>query len=102
MKRNLSEDGKFTQKPMLTPQSSSLTTNFLILEDLAPLKAITVRKNYAPWLTEELKELQSERNGLHSQARLTRREEDWTKWKRFRNDLGTSSGRQKRNTTSIT
>ena len=73
-----------------------------ILEDLAPLKAITVRKNYAPWLTEELKELQSERNGLHSQARLTRREEDWTKWKRFRNDLGTSSGRQKRNTTSIT
>ena len=59
----------------------------VILEELAPLKKVTLRRNFAPWLNSDLKASIKVRNRLHQLARNQRTPEDWTNWKRYRNDL---------------
>ena len=58
-----------------------------ILDIMAPIKTVQVRTNYAPWLSEETRNLMSERNSLHSRAAQTKSVEDWRKYKALRNKI---------------
>ena len=58
-----------------------------ILDIMAPIKTVQVRTNYAPWLSEETRNLMSERNSLQSRAAQTKSAEDWRKYKVLRNKI---------------
>ena len=52
-----------------------------ILDSMAPMRTVQVRTNYAPWLSQETKDLMSERNYLQSRAAQSKDADDWRKYK---------------------
>ena len=58
-----------------------------ILDIMAPMRTVQIRTNYSPWLSQETKDLMSERNSLHSRAAQSRDKEDWRKYKVIRNKI---------------
>ena len=64
--------------------SSKITS---ILDTMAPIRTVQVRTNYAPWLSQETKNLMSERDSLQSRAAKTRCAEDWKRFKTVRNRI---------------
>ena len=56
-----------------------------ILDSMAPVKTIQVRKGYAPWLSESTKRLIKERNEAHVLASRTKQQDDFRHYKHLRN-----------------
>ena len=64
----------------------------VILDDLAPIKTIQTRSRYAPWLSEDTKQLQKERNEAHEKASMSNDPEEWRFFRSLRNQA-TANGR---------
>ena len=58
-----------------------------ILDEMAPVRTIQVREKYAPWLSSEVKNLMCERDKAQRVASSTNSEEDWTSFKKLRNQV---------------
>ena len=56
-----------------------------ILDIHAPVKTIQLRKNYAPWLDEQTKELMKERDSAQKKAAITKDPDDKRHYKNLRN-----------------
>ena len=63
-----------------------------ILDIMAPVRTIQCRSKYAPWLSEETKNLQNERNAAQETAPQSDSPEDWRMFRSLRN-LVTSRSR---------
>ena len=63
-----------------------------ILDIMAPVRTIQCRSKYAPWLSEETKNLQNERNAAQETAAQSDSPEDWRMFRSLRN-LVTSRSR---------
>ena len=70
-------------------KASELLTQKLnsILNVLAPVKKIQIRKNYAPWITEECKVNMDSRDHAQKKAIDSGATTDWSNYKRIRNDV---------------
>ena len=68
-----------------------------ILDTMAPIRTVQVRTNYAPWLSQETKELMSERDTLQSRAAKSKSAEDWKKYKVLRNRINSRLKSEERN-----
>ena len=63
-----------------------LTSNLSrILDQMAPIKTIQVRKKYVPWLSPATKELIKERDAAQARASTSRSQDDWRAYKNLRN-----------------
>ena len=58
-----------------------------ILDEMAPIKRIQVRKKFAPWLSTETKSLMRARDYAQSRAIITKNSEDLTEYKKLRNQV---------------
>ena len=58
-----------------------------ILDDMAPIRTIQIRNNYAPWLSQETIQLMKSRNELLKLATETKSKEDWNRYKSIRNKV---------------
>ena len=58
-----------------------------ILDIMAPIRTVQVRTNYFPWLSQETKNMMSERDSLQSRAAKTKSAEDWKRFKTLRNKI---------------
>ena len=56
-----------------------------ILDILCPMRTIQLRKNYAPWLSDNMKKLIKWRDGLHKKAVESQDKNDWGHYKKVRN-----------------
>ena len=54
---------------------------------MAPIRKIQVRTQFAPWLSNTLKEEMKQRNQLQDIARETKNPEDWSSFKKLRNKI---------------
>ena len=50
-----------------------------ILDEMAPMRTLQIRTNYAPWLSEETLELIKARDEAHKVAVETKCRDDWKK-----------------------
>ena len=68
-------------------QASKMITTKLgeILDAMAPIKTIQIRTKYAPWLSENTKQLLKERNTAQKVASSTRDPDHWRHYKHLRN-----------------
>ena len=62
------------------------------LDEIAPIKTVQTRTNYAPWLEKDKKKLQQLRNDAQSQAAQSKDPEDWRLYTNLRNQ-STAKGR---------
>ena len=75
-----------------------LTVKFTeILDDMAPVRKIQTRKNYAPWLSKSTKILQGERDAAQEHAAGTDDPDDWRLFRSLKNQC-TARKRQDKNT----
>ena len=58
-----------------------------VLDEMAPIKTIQTRTNYVPWLSEDTKGLQQERDDAQKKASHTDDPEDWRLFRSLRNLL---------------
>ena len=58
-----------------------------ILDTMAPMRTIQVRKKFAPWLSQATLDLMKERDQLQKLAAETGSREDWKKFKCLRNQI---------------
>ena len=58
-----------------------------ILDKAAPMKAIQIRTNYAPWISKETYGMMKERNRLQKVASETKERSDWKNYKQIRNKV---------------
>ena len=58
-----------------------------ILDRLAPVKTIQVRKNYAPWLSPATKQLMNDRDIAQNRASVTNLTKDWEHYRQLRNQV---------------
>ena len=68
----------------------------MVLDEMAPIKTIQTRSHYAPWLSEEAKALQAERNAAQERAALSEDPDDWRLFWSLRNQV-TARSRADRN-----
>ena len=68
-----------------------------ILDEMAPIRTIQIRENYAPWLSSETKQCISDRDAAQKVARETKSEEDWKIFKKLRNKVNSILKNEKRN-----
>ena len=68
----------------------------MVLDEMAPVKTIQTRSNYAPWLSEDTKSLKTERNAAQEKASLSDPPEDWRLYRSLRNQV-TARSRTDRN-----
>ena len=70
-------------------EAVTLLTNQLnsILNIMAPLRTIQVRKNYNPWISAETLQMIKERNELQKIASTSNSKQDWKKYKKLRNSV---------------
>ena len=68
-----------------------------ILDTMAPLKTIQIRANYSPWLSKDTLNLMKERDKQQKVASVSKKREDWLKYKNLRNRINkkVESGRKK-------
>ena len=80
-------------------QAAKLLTTKLstILDTMAPIRTIQVRNKYAPWLSENTKELLNQRNAAQLTASQTKDQDDWRFYKSLRN-TATARMKQERKT----
>lgn len=71
--------------PNISVAVHNLTENITtILEQMAPMKTIQQRSKYAPWLSEETKEMMDKRNELRRKTEETNCDNDWKIFKLLR------------------
>ena len=58
-----------------------------ILDKLAPVRTIQVRRKYIPWLSQETKLLMQQRDQAQIRAARTKSQEDWRNFKSIRNQV---------------
>ena len=58
-----------------------------ILDELAPIKTIQTRTNYAPWLSKDTKDLKKQREAAQEKAARTNNQEDWRNFTSLRNQV---------------
>ena len=58
-----------------------------ILDEMAPMRSIQVRTNYAPWLCKDTLELMKSRDQVQKLASETKSRSDWLKYKELRNKI---------------
>lgn len=58
-----------------------------LLNSVAPIKNLTVRNEVKPWVTQEIRDKIIERDRLYLRFKFTRETEDWTSYKRVRNEI---------------
>ena len=58
-----------------------------VLDNMAPIKKIQTRINYAPWMTKETKVLKVKREAAHKKAAETDSQEDWRLFRALRNQV---------------
>ena len=58
-----------------------------ILDTMAPMRTVQIRKKYAPWLSKTTLDLMKERDQLQKKASQSRNEDDWKKFKSIRNKV---------------
>ena len=58
-----------------------------ILDQMAPIKTIQIRKKYCPWLSAETKTLMENRNDAQRRFDLTKDPIDWGQYKKLRNKV---------------
>ena len=68
-----------------------------ILDTMAPMRTVQIRTNYAPWLTQETKNLMSEIDTLQSIAAQSNSSGDWRKYKVLRNRINSRLKSEERN-----
>ena len=68
-----------------------------ILDQMAPIKTIQTRTKYAPWLEEDTKNLQKERDTAQEKAALSDEPEDWRHYRALRNQATAKSRSDKKN-----
>ena len=68
-----------------------------VLDEMAPVKKIQTRNNYAPWLGKETKLLKDKREAAHEKAAETQRQEDWRLFRGLRNQVTARSRLDKKN-----
>ena len=56
-----------------------------ILDEMAPIKTYQTRKQYAPWLSADIKKEMKARDEAQRVAQESRISEDWKKFKKLRN-----------------
>ena len=54
---------------------------------MAPLRTIQVRAKYAPWLSDDTKDLMKERNSAQIKANETKHPDDYRYYKSLRNQV---------------
>ena len=64
-----------------------INTLTCILDKMAPVKKIQVRKKYAPWLSKETKEIIRRRDEAQSKAARSREQDDFRLYKNLRNTV---------------
>ena len=70
-------------------RAAEILTNKItgILDQMAPLRTVQVRKNYAPWLSDPTKELINNRKAAQKIASETRHPDDYRYYKSLRNQV---------------
>ena len=68
-----------------------------ILDTMAPIRTIQVRKRFAPWLSQVTLDLMKERDQLQKLAAQTRNRDDWQKFKCTRNKVNNRLKYEERN-----
>ena len=68
-----------------------------ILNDMAPMRKIQIRKRYNPWVSEETIGLIKLRNNAHITATESCIEEDWNTYKQLRNTINNRLKYEERN-----
>ena len=66
-----------------------------ILDEMAPIRRIQIRKKFAPWLSQESKKLMRARDYAQSRANITKNVEDMNAYKRLRNEVVSRLRREK-------
>ena len=66
-----------------------------ILDEMAPIRRIQIRKKFAPWLSPESKKLMRARDYAQSRANITKNVEDMNAYKRLRNEVVSRLRREK-------
>ena len=61
-----------------------------VLDQMAPVKTIQTKQDYAPHMEEETKQLQSRRNSAQAKAVQTGAQEDWREYRSLRNQTTSS------------
>ena len=67
-----------------------------ILDEMAPVRKIQTRKNYAAWMSKETKTLKERREAAHERAVTTNNQEDWRYYKNLRNQVTANLREDKR------
>ena len=67
------------------------------LDSMAPMRTVQIRTNYAPWLSQETKDLMSNRDDLQSRAAQSNNAEDWKCYKALRNKISSRLKSEERN-----
>ena len=57
------------------------------LDEMAPVKKIQTRTNYAPWMSKEAKVLKEKRVAAHKKAAESDDQEDWRVYRNMRNQV---------------
>ena len=56
-----------------------------VLDQLAPIRKIQTRTHFAPWISEETRDLMEERSKLQEAAVLSQSDQEWTRYRVLRN-----------------
>ena len=68
-----------------------------ILDQMAPIRTIQIRENYAPWLSEKTRQVMAERDLAQKIAAESKTVDDWNSFKRLRNRVNKILKNEKRN-----
>ena len=79
-------------------KATEILTNSLnnILDEMAPIRKIQVRKKYVPWLSATTKELLKERDTAQAKAASSRDQNYWRAYKHLRNTTTSKIRAEKR------
>ena len=66
-----------------------------ILDVMAPVKTVQIRNNYAPWLSPDLRTKMKARDKAQEKSAKSGKDEDWTEYKRLRNQINNHLKTQK-------
>ena len=80
-------------------QAAEILTKELtdILDVMAPIRTIQMRRKYAPWLSDSTKDLLKVRDTAQAKAAQTRDQDDWRAYKNLRNTATSKMRSEKRN-----
>ena len=67
-----------------------------ILNRMAPVKTIQVRSKYAPWVSEQTKEIIQQRNFSQKKASESKCQNDWNEYRKIRNQVNSRVRKEKK------